>query len=122
MGSRLARRLVRKNHFFAQTRAFGGTWRTSGGLYGQPVDTSEPPYIDHDDEPDFPRKGKIVVFGGNGFVGSECVRTMASRGYDVVSISRSGHAPLHTQEQWTRFRAPDFLTYHWANGTSVQWV
>jgi len=118
--SRLARRVARsKNNFFAQTRAFGGTWRTAGGLYGQPCDVSEPPYLDHDEEPDFPRKGKMVVFGGNGFVGSEVVRTLTQRGYDVISISRSGDRPAHTTENYTRFRAPDLIDYQWAQ--VVQW-
>jgi len=103
-----------------QARFFGGIYRVGGGVYGVPVDTSEMPYIDHEDEPDFPRKGKMVVFGGTGFVGQEICRTMAQRGYDVISVSRSGKQPAYTTPNYTRFRAPNEHNYSWA--PKVQWV
>jgi glutamate dehydrogenase/leucine dehydrogenase len=34
--------------------------------------------------------GKLVFFGGNGFVGQNMIRVALQLGYDVVSISRSG--------------------------------
>ena len=37
-------------------------------------------------------KGKIVVFGGSGYVGSHVSRTLSGGGYEVVSVSRSSPA------------------------------
>jgi len=81
---------------------------------------SEPDYLDCDDEPDFPRHGKMIVFGGNGFVGQEVCRTMAQRGYDVISISRTGERPWHTTHFAQLFRAPDCINYTWAD--KVTWL
>jgi len=49
--------------------------------------------------------GKIVVMGGDGFIGSEICRLAAETRYDVVSISRSGKPRK---------------TFSWHN--AVQWV
>jgi len=89
-------------------------------MWGGPIDTREPHYLDFDDEPEFPRNGKIVVFGGTGFVGQEVVRTAACRGYDVVSVSPSGKKPMYLTEEITKFRAPDKYNYDWAD--KVTWA
>lgn len=49
---------------------------------------------------------KIVVFGGNGFLGQRLVRLAAEKGYHVVSVSRKG-APVpaeswHNQVEWVK--------------------
>ncbi len=37
-----------------------------------------------------PERKKLVLFGGNGFVGQGIVRAALKKGVDIVSISRSG--------------------------------
>lgn len=37
--------------------------------------------------------GRVVVFGGNGLLGSTICRAAALRGFDVTSVSRRGNAP-----------------------------
>ncbi len=45
---------------------------------------------------------KIVIFGGNGFVGTHVACELQKRGADVVCISRRGHKPLHLNaEPWS---------------------
>ena len=51
-----------------------------------------------------PSKGKIVVFGGNGFVGSRVTRSLLDQGCSVVSISKSGSAP-----KWGNFEGASFV-------------
>lgn len=115
-----ATRAARGGFIRKQVRFGGVSPGCDAGMYGTPIDTREPHYLDFDDEPDFPRSGKIVVFGGTGFVGQEVCRIAACRGYDVISISRSGTRPFHTTEAHYRFRAPDNYNYIWAD--KVQWM
>lgn len=46
---------------------------------------------------------KLIVFGGNGFLGKRICQEAVTSGYQVVSVSRSGKAP-HSNElndkQW----------------------
>lgn len=49
---------------------------------------------------------KLVVFGGNGFVGSRVCEAGVNRGFDVVSVNRSGR-PTWLEETW---------------GDKVEWV
>ncbi|KAJ1411897.1 hypothetical protein B484DRAFT_402506 [Ochromonadaceae sp. CCMP2298] len=51
---------------------------------------------------------KIVVFGGNGFVGSEIVKAALDAGHEVVSINRSGR-PAH-------FKCADESQLTWVKG------
>lgn len=52
---------------------------------------------------------KVVVFGGNGFVGSNILKVLRARSVDAISVSRSGVKPKHLEGQswaaeiaWTR--------------------
>ncbi len=47
---------------------------------------------------------KVVVFGGNGFVGSRVTRSLLDQGAKVVSVSKSGQAP-----KWGNFEGVDFV-------------
>ncbi|KAI0340097.1 mitochondrial protein [Trametopsis cervina] len=67
-----------------------------------------------------PLARKILVVGGNGFVGSAVCRAALSRGYQVTSISSSGrpyttpkgHSPAWTSKvNWQRADALDPSTY-----------
>ena len=49
-------------------------------------------------------KGKVIVFGGNGFVGSRVTRSLLDQGCQVVSISKSGSAP-----KWGDFEGVEFV-------------
>ncbi|CAN0860370.1 Uncharacterized protein At1g32220, chloroplastic [Linum grandiflorum] len=42
-----------------------------------------------------PPKDKLLVLGGNGFVGSHIIREALDRGLSVASLSRSGKSSLH---------------------------
>jgi nucleoside-diphosphate-sugar epimerase len=42
--------------------------------------------------------GRVVVFGGNGFVGAEVLRALVKRGVPAVSVSRGGLAPKQTAD------------------------
>ena len=41
----------------------------------------------------------MIVFGGNGYVGSRVVQAALSRGASVVSVNRSGQ-PKDSSESW----------------------
>jgi NADPH:quinone reductase-like Zn-dependent oxidoreductase len=55
---------------------------------------------------------QVVVFGGNGFVGSRVVQAALSRGASVVSINRSGQ-PKSLSEAWV-------TQVKWVSGT-LRW-
>lgn len=42
---------------------------------------------------------KVVLYGGNGFVGVHTAQKLSKAGADVVCLSRTGHKPLHLKEQ-----------------------
>lgn len=42
---------------------------------------------------------KIVVFGGNGFVGTRVAKKLVEREVCAVCLSRTGHKPLHLKDQ-----------------------
>ena len=45
----------------------------------------------------------VVVFGGNGFVGTNILKVLVARGIPAVSVSRTGTAPTHLKEEgWAR--------------------
>mmetsp|Transcript_21492 Transcript_21492/g.31200 ORF Transcript_21492/g.31200 Transcript_21492/m.31200 type:complete len:286 (-) Transcript_21492:164-1021(-) len=59
-------------------------------------------------------KKKLVVFGGNGYVGQHVCRSMLDMNYEVVSISRSGQPPnkVSHSPNWTdkvKFVSADVL-------------
>lgn len=46
---------------------------------------------------------KVVVYGGNGFVGVHTAHQLVKAQSSVVCVSRSGHKPLHLQdERWSK--------------------
>lgn len=58
---------------------------------------------------------KILVLGGNGFVGREVCKVAVERGYEVISLSRRGENPepanpLLTQVKWVKGNAVDSAT------------
>jgi uncharacterized protein YbjT (DUF2867 family) len=46
---------------------------------------------------------KVIVFGGNGFVGSNVLKELFARSVSAVSVSRSGIKPNHFKsEAWAQ--------------------
>lgn len=58
------------------------------------------------------RVSKVIVVGGNGYVGSAICKSLVSRGFDVTVVSRSGHRPFH-EEKYTE-------TVSYAKGDALQ--
>ncbi len=59
-------------------------------------------------------KQKVVIYGGNGFVGTHAAQSIAKLGGDVVCISRSGHKPLYLKDQkWSH-------DVRWCKGDATQ--
>ena len=59
---------------------------------------------------------KIIVFGGNGFVGVHVLETLAGRGIHCICISRTGAIPVHLREtgrSWVD-------TVEWVKGDASQ--
>eukprot|EP01040_Poterioochromonas_malhamensis_P023212 gene23212-28393_t len=54
------------------------------------------------------RRKKIVVFGGNGYVGQAIVKEALSQNIDVISINRSGK--------------PEGFSWQAVQANSVEWV
>ncbi len=47
-------------------------------------------------------KKKVVIYGGNGFVGTHTAKSLYENGANVVCVSRSGHKPVHLKdEDWS---------------------
>ncbi len=45
---------------------------------------------------------KIVIYGGNGYVGTHLAQKLQTYNLDIVCLSRSGHKPLHlNNEAWS---------------------
>lgn len=45
---------------------------------------------------------KVAVYGGNGFVGTRVCEQLANKGVCTISLSRSGHKPLHLKDaKWS---------------------
>ena len=42
---------------------------------------------------------KVVIYGGNGFVGTHLAERLACEDVSIVCLSRSGHKPLHLHNQ-----------------------
>jgi len=48
-------------------------------------------------------KYKIVIYGGNGFVGTHIAERLSQEDVCIVCVSRSGHKPLHLKNQaWSK--------------------
>ncbi|KAK3278861.1 hypothetical protein CYMTET_13230 [Cymbomonas tetramitiformis] len=45
---------------------------------------------------------KVVVFGGNGYVGSEVCKSLLKLGINVTSVSRSGAPASSSSEEWVQ--------------------
>ena len=57
---------------------------------------------------------KIVVYGGNGFVGTHVARALLARDVCTVCLSRTGHKPLHLgDQQWSE-------SVRWCKGDASQ--
>lgn len=70
---------------FAATTEPSTDGATPGQVNEQPANN-----VQSEAAPQEPRRSKIVLFGGNGFVGQGIVAAALRAGIDVVSISRSG--------------------------------
>ena len=47
-------------------------------------------------------KKKVVIYGGNGFVGTHTAESIINQGGDVVCVSRTGHKPIHLKgDEWS---------------------
>ena len=56
----------------------------------------------------------VVVFGGNGFVGSHILKALVALGVPAVSVSRKGIVPKHLEnEAWAQ-------KVHWAKGDALE--
>lgn len=67
----------------------------------------EPDHIVHENTK------KIVVYGGNGFVGTHVAEALLSRGACIACLSRSGHKPLHLKDQkWSE-------SVRWCKGNAL---
>jgi len=44
-------------------------------------------------------RNKILIYGGNGFVGTHLAEKLSLKGFSVVCLSRSGHKPLHLNDK-----------------------
>ena len=44
-------------------------------------------------------KSKVVVYGGNGFVGTHVAKSLSESDAYAVCLSRTGHKPIHLQNQ-----------------------
>ena len=44
-------------------------------------------------------KPKVIIYGGNGFVGTHLAEKLSQHNFCIVCLSRSGHKPLHLNEQ-----------------------
>lgn len=42
---------------------------------------------------------KVIVYGGNGFIGIHAANALITSGANVVCLSRTGHKPLHLKEE-----------------------
>ncbi|GGZ97419.1 hypothetical protein GCM10008090_02130 [Arenicella chitinivorans] len=49
-------------------------------------------------EQDNQQKTKVIIYGGNGFVGTHVAKALVERAC-VVCLSRSGHKPLHLKDE-----------------------
>ena len=63
-----------------------------------------------------PAQQPVVIYGGNGFVGSNIARRIADRGGHCICVSRTGAMPVHLQRQ-----APDWLHHvTWLQGDAAE--
>eukprot|EP00210_Caulerpa_lentillifera_P006855 g6552.t1 len=92
---------TRRHCHFLQTASMS----TDGGPTKEPLTTEEPVEKTPINEEPVP-EAKVVVFGGNGFVGSRVCEIALGMGLQVISINRSGR--------------PSWLKQSWADG--VEWI
>lgn len=62
-------------------------------------------------EPSRAASGKVVVFGGSGYVGSHVVQPLAAAGYDVVSVARPSPSAQAAKVANNLGTAPDHVDY-----------
>jgi len=55
-------------------------------------------------------RNKVIIYGGNGFVGTHLAEKLSSQDICVVCLSRSGHKPLHLKD------APWSESVRWCKG------
>lgn len=61
--------------------------------------------------------GRVVTYGGSGFVGSKIVEKLARHGFQVTSVSRTGACPMHLEsEQSSEWMA----NVDWVSGDALE--
>ncbi len=60
------------------------------------------------------KKSKVIVYGGNGFVGTHVAKCLSESNVNAVCLSRTGHKPIHLRDEdwsndvcWSRGDASD---------------
>ena len=57
---------------------------------------------------------KVVIYGGNGFVGTHVAQALFNKGVCTACLSRSGHKPLHLKDQkWSE-------SVRWCKGNALE--
>ena len=57
---------------------------------------------------------KVVIYGGNGFVGTHVAHALLNKGVCTACLSRSGHKPLHLKDQkWSE-------SVRWCKGNALE--
>jgi len=57
---------------------------------------------------------KVVIYGGNGFVGTHVAKALSAKGICTACLSRTGHRPLHLKdEKWSEH-------VRWCKGNALE--
>ncbi|XVF48228.1 hypothetical protein PTKIN_Ptkin03bG0172900 [Pterospermum kingtungense] len=107
--SSMASRLIYSRLLLSRLHAMGGSKNgrflsTESNKVDEPFKVEEAETVDVPPPP----SEKLLVLGGNGFVGSHICREALNRGLTVASLSRSGGASLH--DSWAKN-----VTWHQGN-------
>ncbi|XP_022756303.1 uncharacterized protein At1g32220, chloroplastic-like [Durio zibethinus] len=99
--SPMASRLIHSGLSLSRLYVIGGS-KNGRFLSTEPNKVDEPFKVEEAETVDVPTppSEKLLVLGGNGFVGSHICREALNRGLTVASLSRSGRSSLH--DSWAK--------------------